>query len=140
MPQTHRSTVASYGLCSASLISLMLSTGACTSWQVQRVSPREVVESRQPKALRVTRLDSSQIVLRAPHIVGNSLVDGSGGVAPRGEVDSGRGVPLADVKQTAIRRVDFLKTFGLAAFIGGVTLAVGAIAVDNALDDAFSNR
>ena len=46
---------------------------ACTKWQVQQVSPRELLTQNQPEKLRVSLVDNTEIVLRRPEIRGDSL-------------------------------------------------------------------
>jgi hypothetical protein len=71
---------------------LLLATttlAACTSWQVQTVSPEQLLAATQPTSVRVSRGDGSQLYLGSPRLSGDSLV---------GIVDGKpTGVPLADV-------------------------------------------
>src|SRR5437879_12765108 len=54
------------------LVSAQLS--ACSSWHVETVSPAEVVEDRQPAAIRVQHRDRRSEVLYLPAIRGDSLL------------------------------------------------------------------
>jgi hypothetical protein len=84
-------------------------SSACTHWKVQSAFPEQVV-SRRPQKVRVTRNDSSRIVLRRPEIVGDTLYS-----APRdgrAAAESPRpAVALTDVSEVAV-----LGTLALAAF------------------------
>ena len=85
---------------------------ACTHWKVQSAYPEQVV-SRRPQRVRVTRNDSSRIVLRRPDIVGDTLYgarrDG------RAAAESPRpAVALTDVSEVAVRRVNVVRTALLA--------------------------
>jgi hypothetical protein len=106
-------------------------SSACTHWKVQSAFPEQVV-SRRPQRVRVTRNDSSRIVLRRPEIVGDTLYG-----APRdGRAAAGSprpAVPLIDVSEVAVRRVNAVRTAVLA--LG--TLVVAAYV---ALGLAWSNR
>ena len=107
------------------------SSSACTHWKVQSAFPEQVV-SRRPQRVRVTRNDSSRIVVRRPDIVGDTLYG-----APRdGRAAAGSprpAVALTDVSEVAVRRVNVVRTAVLA--LG--TLVVAAYV---ALGLAWSNR
>jgi hypothetical protein len=45
----------------------------CTQWQVQSVPPQQLVATRHPGRIRVTRPDSTKVVLTDPVIVGDTL-------------------------------------------------------------------
>ena len=52
---------------------LLLAVGwlsACTSWTIQSASPQQVLAEHQPEKVRVTRADSTTVVLNQPEIVG----------------------------------------------------------------------
>jgi hypothetical protein len=103
------------------LILLTASLTACTKWQVQALSPQQLLAEGQPAQVRITRADQTAIILRHPEIVGDTLYgiarNGAGQAEPR------PGVPLSDVAQVAIRRQDPLST-GLLA-LGSAALAAG---------------
>ena len=103
------------------LVLLAASLTACTKWQVQAVSPQQLLAEHQPARVRVTRADRTAIVLRQPELVSDTLYgiarDSAGPAGPR------QGVPLSDIAQIAIRRRDPLAT-GLLA-LGSAALAAG---------------
>ena len=129
-----RQPVRSWYSCRAGITGLVLAawtSSACTHWKVQSAFPEQVV-SRRPQRVRVTRNDSSRIVLRRPEMVGDTLYG-----APRDRpAVAGRprpAVALADVSEVAVRRVNVVRTAVLA--LG--TLVVAAYV---ALGLALSNR
>ena len=52
---------------------LYLSCTACTSWRPDSLTPQAVVANK-PLSLRVTRTDSSQVVLDNPQMQGDTIV------------------------------------------------------------------
>ena len=46
---------------------------ACTKWQVQQVSPQQLLIQGQPEKLRVSLVDNTEVVLERPEIRGDSL-------------------------------------------------------------------
>ena len=102
-------------------------SSACTHWKAQSAFPEQVV-SRRPQRVRVTRNDSSRIVLRRPEIVGDTLY----GTPRDGRPATGSPRPaiaLTDVSEVAVRRVSVGRTTALA--LG--TLVVAACAALNYL-------
>lgn len=81
------------------------SSSACTHWKVQSAFPEQVVSARRPQKVRVTRNDSSRIVLRRPEIVGDTLYG-----TPR-EVRAGVGSPVG----TAVLAIGTLALAGVIA-------------------------
>lgn len=102
---------------------------ACTSWRVQPVSPEQLLIDQRPKAVRVQRADRSRVVLNAPQLVPDSLLG-----TTRGQRTA---VPLADITQVAVRRVNALKTGGLIFGILATTFAVIVVAIVSS--DEFNN-
>ena len=96
---------------------------SCTSWRVSEVAPRQLVEEQAPSRVRVTRANGTKLILANPKLQGDTLYGSDSTGATRGA-----GVPLADVKQVAVRRGDGLKTVGLvlgtAVVVAGVGLAI----------------
>ena len=99
------------------------SSSACAHWKVQSAFPEQIVSARHPPKVRVTRDDGSQIVLRQPVIVGDTIYG-----APRnGRVTAGSprpSVALTDVSDVAVRKVNVVSTVALT--LG--TLALAAFA------------
>ena len=96
----------------ATAASLLLPQAACLAhWQDQRLGPREVIQQQQPEVLRVTKVDSTRVVLRDPQLADSVLV----GVAR----DSVLSVPLAEVARVAVRKSGAsAPILGIAALVG----------------------
>ena len=107
---------------------------ACSSWHVQEVSPQELVTEEQPKKIRVTLIDGSQMEIEHPRVSGNTLI----GCEVRDRrycpsdpgalLESGRqvSIPLSDVRDVAISKTDAGK---ITMLIVGTVLVVGAAVV-----------
>jgi hypothetical protein len=107
------------------LLLIALWSTACQAWHTERVTPGEVLATRQPPAVRVTRIDGSQTVLERPLLRGDTLVgiwhhDGN-----RHEVR----LALTDVRQIATRRFSVGRTAGLGVFVTAGVLAALLVAV-----------
>ena len=96
---------------------LLCYLAACTSWHVEKeVSPLQLISTKHPRAVRVTRSDGSRIVLEQPRIAaGDTLAGVHNGVLS--------GVAARDVTEVATSKVSAGKTIGL--FLGLSTVAVG---------------
>jgi hypothetical protein len=107
---------------------------ACTQWEVQQVSPQQLLTQGQPEKLRVSLVDSTEVVLRHPEIRGDSLYGVRDESALRLDYASGRppshgapaALPLADVKNVAVRKINPVTT--------GLLVSVGAAAVYFAIE------
>jgi hypothetical protein len=102
----------------------------CTQWQVQSVPPQQLVATQHPGRIRVTRPDSTKLVLTDPEIVGDTLYGieaGKGGASAHRE-----GIPLPDVAHVSVRKNDPLATGVLigvpAAALVGAALIIHAYA------------
>jgi hypothetical protein len=101
---------------------------ACTAWHVERgVSPEQLIATERPKAVRVTRPDSSNIVLHQPRIAAGDSLSGLHNGAPSS-------VAVADVTQVAIQKFSAGKTIGLVVGISAVALAIAVVAIASAFD------
>ena len=108
---------------SAVLAGLLL-LNACTSWQVQPVSPTRLVDEQRPSQVRLHGADGKWTVLGHPFVRGDSLL----GLTRRDTA----GVALNDVHAIEIKRFDWLKTTGLAVLtLGVVAIAVGYVVASN---------
>ena len=82
---------------SAIVAALTLLQVACVyHWQDQRLRPDDVIRQQEPVAVRVTKVDSTQVVLRNPQLADSSLV----GVVN----DSAVSIPLAAIASVAVRK------------------------------------
>jgi hypothetical protein len=90
----------------------------CTEWRAQTMSARDLIESSHPGRLRVTRTDSTSVVLDQPALLGDTLV---------GQVKGSRSaVAVADVASVAVRRTNTVNTVLLIGGILGLTAAAAA--------------
>lgn len=104
---------------------------SCTSWQVQSVSPEQVVTEDQPSAIRVTLTDNSKLEMEQPRIVGDTLRGLVKGESSDSLVE--RDVLLVEIATVRIKKTDPGRTaflgLGIAAIIG---LAAFGVAVGSA--------
>ena len=101
----------------------------CTTWKMQNLSPQDAINQRRPYQVRLTRPDSSTLVLFRPQIVGDSLigepVDPDYTRQPRQRV----ALPLSDIQSLALRRPDATRTTLLLVGVG--TAVAGVISATN---------
>lgn len=120
------SSVLSLGRCRGLVAWVVLSSGltACTRWQVQEISPQQVVTRMKPSRIRVTRTDSTRLEVVGPQVAGDSLI----GTVP-GKPFS---MPLSDVSAVAVRKGNpggtialllGIAAAGFAAFIAALAAA-----------------
>ena len=96
---------------------LLCYLAACTSWHVEKeVSPLQLISTKHPRVVRLTRADGSRMVLDQPRIAaGDSLAGVRYGMPSS--------VAVSDVTQVATPRLSAGKTIGL--FLGLSVVAVG---------------
>jgi len=88
------------------------------SWRVQPPPPANVVTEQHPKRIRVSRADSTKIVLRNPSVIGDSLV-----AVDRG--DRRVAIPLTQLTQVEVEKTDGGKVvFGVVGGVAGAVLLV----------------
>ncbi len=92
-----------------------LSCTACTSWHLNAVSPRAVVEGH-PRTVMVTLTDSSEIVLNEPGLQGDSIVG-------MNRHQTREGVPLDSIAMTHTRRTSAVKTVFAVIGVGAAAFA-----------------
>jgi len=105
----------------APLIVAFAGLTACASWKVVGPSPAEFLRTQAPARVRVTRTDSSKVVVQAPTLRGDTLVGtAAAGLAQR---DTARqvAVPLSSIQSLAVRRSSPELTLGLLAAIVLIT-------------------
>jgi hypothetical protein len=100
---------------------------ACAHWQVQSGSPQQVIETRQPKKIRVTRTDRTEVVVDQPRIVSDTLYGSRAGSPRAADPATDEGIALADVSRVAIRRTDVAAT---TLLVLGSTVVIGGVAAD----------
>jgi len=96
---------------------LLCYLAACTSWHVENeVSPLQLISTKHPSAVRLTRADGSHMVLDQPRVApGDTLAGVHNGVLSS--------IAARDVTEVATQKVSAGKTIGL--FLGLATVAVG---------------
>jgi len=100
---------------------LLCYLAACTSWHVEKeVSPQQLISTKHPRVVRLTRTDGSHKELDGPRIAaGDSLTGIHNGVLSS--------VAVSDVTQVATPRFSAGKTIGL--FLGLSVVAVGTAVI-----------
>jgi hypothetical protein len=77
-------------------LAMALSVVSCAHWRRQWVAPEAVVADERPVQIRVVRKDGTQLTLRDPGVVGDSLI---------GMVEKERrAIALTDVDHLSVRR------------------------------------
>ena len=99
---------------------------ACSSWRVVGPTPAEYLQNQRPGEIQVTRTDSSRVKLRAPALLGDTLVGTVGGGLARGDTAHQISISLRDVRSVEVRRFSFGKTFGLFMGVGVVATVICA--------------
>jgi hypothetical protein len=100
---------------------------ACSHWARQDMTTPQVLESRHPDRIRVTRRDGRRVVFLAPRIAGDSLV-GAAEDPATGVRTAQYGIPLADVSDIAVRRLNVGATIAVVAGVGLTAAVVAAAA------------
>ena len=107
---------------------LLCYLAACMSWHVEEgVTPLQLISTKHPRSVRLTRVDGSQIALDEPRIAAGDSVTGSRNGLPAS-------VAASDVTQVATRRVHAGKTIGLVFATGVVVAGTLLIACLNSND------
>jgi hypothetical protein len=101
------------------------------SWQTAPSTPATLIASKRPELVRITRSDSSRLVLRNPAIQQDTLY-GSLELAAGDTSQNRTAVPLAEITSVETRRSDPTKTTLL-----GTGVLVGTVAALCLLGDAF---
>jgi hypothetical protein len=96
-----------------------IAASACASWEPQGFVPGVVIQEEHPKEVRVVRVDSSRVVVRAPRVEGDTL---RGLVARTPAL-----VPLSDIAYLEIRRANRGPMYAAVA-LGSVAAIVGLLA------------
>src|SRR5690349_15866880 len=100
---------------------------ACSHWAQQDLPTPQVVESRHPDRIRVTRREGRRVAFLAPQIAGDCVV-GAAEDPTTGVRTARYGIPLADVREVAVRRLNVGATIALAAGVGLTAAVVAAAA------------
>ncbi len=126
-----------------SSILLPVYISSCTSWQVQSVSPEQVVEQEQPSQVRVTTTDQSEVVLEAPRVSGDNLlglgdrnVSWAGTIYAVSDTGSALEIPLADISHLAVKKTNITKSvlLGLGIAAGAFVVLAAVVSLLHAID------
>ena len=102
----------------AVLAGLMLVTVACRTWQVESVTPRELLRDPKVEAVRVTRTDKSKVEIYDPVLQGDSIVG-----HPTDRAIARIVMPLSEVEQIATKQKSLGRTLLIGlGIVGAVTL------------------
>ncbi len=117
------------------LIAFSWLLNGCHSWQTQEVAPAGYIQSQHPGKIRLTLQDATQLTLRSPAVVGDSIngwVPGKGGNADSLRL---RTVAAGEVQSFEVQQTDVVASIflglGIAAgaflvFLGGLVIACAA--------------
>ncbi len=110
---------------------LLCYLAACTSWHVEKeASPLQLISTKHPRVVRLTRADGSRMVLDEPRIAaGDSLAGVRHGLPSS--------VAVSDVTQVATPMFSAGKTIGL--FLGLSVVAVGTAVIACLSSDCIDN-
>ena len=102
----------------AALLLLVLSLGACTTWRVTAVSPRQVIDEQQPSAIRAITLEGITVAVDQPTVVNDSIASRSRVAQPI--------LSLDEVRAVEVRVIHSVKTVGLALITSYLALLLFA--------------
>ena len=102
---------------------------ACTTWHIERgISPARVIANQRPDSIRVTRTDSSRLVLVQPNIAaGDSVTAIYNGYRAR--------IALSDITTVETKRFNAGATFAGAFVVSMVAIVVAFSAFKGAWKD-----
>ncbi len=121
---------------------------SCTSWQVQSVSPEQVVAEEQPSQVRVTTTDQSEVVLEAPRVSGDNLlglgdrnVSWAGSIYAVSDTGSALEIPLANISHLAVKKTNIGNSvlLGVGVVAGMFLFLAGVYLITCEGGDCFSN-
>jgi hypothetical protein len=102
---------------------------ACTGWHTQSAAPEQVMTTKHPAQVRITRQDGSRVVLLQPVIEGDSVTGRDAGAS--GGPDSLKpriAVALAEVRTVELQQTDAAKTVLLVGAAGLLIVVIIAAA------------
>jgi len=116
----------------------VVSLSGCMSWRSEALNPAQLIATRKPPVVRVTRTDSSKVVLRDPEVAGDTLF-GRPESSPQDTPGGRTGIPLAGIHSIDTRKSDPTKSTLLVVGIGIATFTAlcAADALGCGPDEAF---
>ena len=115
---------------------LALQMAACSSWVVPGTTPLEYLQTHTPEEARVTRSDSSRVVLSGPRIQSDSVVGVTGGGMRADDPMRFVSVALADVAKLEVKEGSAGASAGVVL---GLVFLVGLIGLLAIGGDVVSN-
>jgi len=114
--------------CRRLVVWLLLSSGlaGCTTWEVQELTPQQVITEMKPTRIRVTRTDSARLVLVRPQVTGDSVI----GSVPGRRMT----IPLSEVTGISVQKSNPL---GTVALVLGLLAAAGLALVSIAMSGNY---
>ena len=116
--------------CRVSLLvhaAMLWSLSACMSWRSEPVSPAQLIATKKPPVVRVTRTDSSKVILKDPEIAGDTLY-GRPQSSLQAQPADRTGFPLTGIQDIATLKSDGTKTTLLVVGIGVATFGILCVA------------
>ena len=111
----------------ALLAAVLVSLSACMSWRSESLSPAQLIATKNPPVVQVTRTDSSKVILKDLEVAGDTLYG-----HPQSSLEDTpgdrAGIPLAGIQGIATHKSDPTKTTLLVAGIGVATFAALCVA------------
>ena len=101
-------------------LTLLAFLSACHKWVPLEPPVAQAIAEQQPSTVRVTLADSSQVVLKEPHISGDSLV-----AFEDGKDAQAVALLLEDLQRVEERRANTPATIGLV--VGSIAAAFGVL-------------
>ncbi len=83
----------------------VVALAGCLSWHSEALSPAQLIATRKPPVVRITRTDSSKVVLRDPEVAGDTLF-GRPQSPSNDSLGERTGIPLAGIHSIATYQSD----------------------------------
>ena len=103
------------------MVAAIAMVAGCASWHHVDLAADRLVQEQKPEAVRVTRLDSSRVVLRAPQVIGDSLV---GNIQTPDGGKQRTSVFVDSVKSIEVHKINAGRTALVVIGTAGVVFAV----------------
>ncbi|HET7586272.1 MAG TPA: hypothetical protein VFK13_15275 [Gemmatimonadaceae bacterium] len=101
-----------------------LAAGACMRWTERDLPVADLMKTQHFEMVRVTRTDSSVVMVRAPEVDGSTLVgERSGATAQPERVQ----LPLDQIARVEVMRVSGPRSKGLIVGVAAVALGLGLL-------------
>jgi hypothetical protein len=101
------------------LCAMALALAGCMTWRTQPRTAQQLIAERHPQQVRVTLSDGTRVTLYGrPEVSGDSLA----GLRMVRGWDTPATVPLAEIREVAVRRLAPVRTAILAASLGAIVV------------------